>query len=117
MKIQISNCGHEKHEALLKRCIDERVSCTYEEGGMNITLDICQTLGAPEGYQISKTEKGWKINNVVRFKMSEIVMKNLKPHCEAVRKDASGNYTSSAAVSSVFSSFSSVSGSFSETGF
>lgn len=61
MKITINNGGYKRHEELLKTRLEERIPVEYEDGGMNISLVIDESIESEESYEIKYEENKWSI--------------------------------------------------------
>ena len=60
MHITVKNNGHEKHEKLLTRAINERIALD-DKDKLSIELIIDGTLGKEESYKIEEVDGTWHI--------------------------------------------------------
>lgn len=61
MKILVKQNKWNRQEALLKKCITERIPVEFTEGGMSIELCVNKAIGAEESYLITGEKNEWKI--------------------------------------------------------
>ena len=61
MKIKLKDNGHKFQAELLSRNIEERIPVQHGADGLVINIDINQTLGRSESYQIFKQNEVWNI--------------------------------------------------------